>query len=89
MPPFLIILRNVSPANIVLKHSCKAHEGEAHLQESNDLVLWTFHLHNPLAFPHFLKVFDIFFSPNDEGWEKELSKHQSPSSCVLSYYINL
>lgn len=60
MPLFLIIPRNVSLANTALKHSWKA-QGEAHLHKSNDLVLWTFNLHNPLAFSPFEKVFDFFF----------------------------
>lgn len=86
MLPFLIILRSVSSANVALKHPWNAYE-EAHLHQSNDLVLWTFNFHNPPSFPHFVKVFDIFFSK----WRglAELSKHQSSSSCVLSYYINL
>lgn len=61
MPPFLIILRNVSSANMALKHSWTDLE-EAHLHMSNDLVLWTFNLHNPPSFSPFVKVFDIFFS---------------------------
>lgn len=61
------MLWNVPSANTALKHCCRDPDGEAHLPKSNDLVLWTFNLHNPPSFSPFVKTFDIFFFSKGGG----------------------